>query len=297
MRRYIGIDVGGTKVKHGVVLEDGSIVKKGMYDTRVQSLDDFLGDIIDVVNCYREEEEISGVAISMPGFIDNKRGIPLVCYTVKPTEGVNLKELLEEKLGIRVEVENDANCVALAEKFNGNAKECSDFICLTIGTGIGGGIYLNDKLIRGHGFKGGEFGFMITEGITEENSGFQIYSSSASMKGLIEKYKILKGLEKEYKVEGHEVFEAEEIEGDVKVLVENWIKTISYGIVNLASTLNPEKILIGGGVSSKDGFIDRINQGLDTIKWWKDISCTVECCKHENDAGIIGAVYNFICNK
>lgn len=297
MRRYIGIDVGGTKVKHGVVLEDGTIVKKGMYDTRVESLDDFLGDIIEIVNVYREDYQISGVAISMPGFIDNKRGIPLVCYTVKSVEGVNIKGLLEERLGVRVEVENDANCVALAEKFNGNAKECSDFICLTIGTGIGGGIYLNDKLIRGHGFKGGEFGFMITEGITEENQGFQIYSSSASMKGLIEKYKVLKGIDKECRIEGYEVFEVEERDEEVKSLVEDWLKTISYGIVNLASTLNPEKILIGGGVSSKNGFIGRINQCLDTIKWWKDISCTVECCSHENNAGIIGAVYNFMHNE
>lgn len=297
MRRYVGIDVGGTKVKHGVVLEDGSMIKKGMYDTKVESLDEFLGDIIEVVNIYRENYDISGVAISMPGFIDNKRGIPLVCYTVKCVEGVNIKGILEEKLGVRVEIENDANCVALAEKFNGNAKECSDFICLTIGTGIGGGIYLNDKLIRGHGFKGGEFGFMITEGINKENQGFQIYSSSASMKGLIEKYKILKDIDKECKIEGHEVFKDEEVDEDVKILVENWLKTISYGIVNLASTLNPEKILIGGGVSSKDGFIGRINECLNTIKWWKDISCTIECCKHENDAGIIGAVYNFMHNK
>lgn len=295
MKEYLALDIGGTNVKYGIVNEIGEVVKKGVYDTVVETEEKFIGDIINVFNQYKNKN-LEGLAISMPGFIDGKNGIPSVCYAINVMEGKEMKKILEEKTGIRVEVENDGKCVALAEKFTGNAIECSDFICLTIGTGIGGGIFLNNKLIRGNTFSAGEFGFMINRDITKDNEDFQTFSENSSTNSLIRRYKKYKNIDDNIIVEGKEVFENAKVDKNIEVIIKDWLKSLALGIFNLSATLNPEKILIGGGISSKEGIVEDILGELNNIKYWNDVKCKIELCKHKNDAGLIGAVYNF-CNR
>ena len=259
-------------------------------ETIQKTAEGFVNELCEIANLYKEHKDILGIAISMPGFINNIEGIPLVCSVLRFIEGYKLQEELSLRTNLKVRIENDANCVALAEKFSGNARECEDFICITIGTGIGGGIYLNNKLIRGKQFKGGEFCYMITK----DKAGYQKLNENSSMTALIKMYKEYKNISAMEKVLGSDIFKEAEKDEDIKAIINEWYGNIARMIYNVSSMLNPEKILIGGGVSAREELISELQNALNEIPWWKHVSCTIEKCKHENDAGLIGAAYNFI---
>ncbi|MBM7652836.1 ROK family protein [Neobacillus cucumis] len=284
----ISFDVGGTEVKHGLLLEDGTILRKDRYNTRSKNLEMFLQDMIDTIDLYTKDHTVSGVAISLPGIIDPNTGYSKQAGAVTALDKQNLKELLESRIPLRVEIENDGNCAAIAEKVSGNAINCTDFICLTIGTGIGGGIYINGNLLHGHSFQSGEFGFMLTPASWDGS----VLNNNASTTGLIHSYKKLKG--KKDKISGETVFLEAVKHKSVRKLIDEWAKNISYGIYNLAATLNPQKILIGGGVTAQPDLLNKINQQLEQFYWWKAIKVPVERCLHQNDAGMLGAMYHFI---
>lgn len=290
MRKIISIDVGGTFIKYGLVDEAGNVLCKNKMETIQKTAEGFVNELCEIANLYKEHKDILGIAISMPGFINNIEGIPLVCSVLRFIEGYKLQEELSLRTNLKVRIENDANCVALAEKFSGNARECEDFICITIGTGIGGGIYLNNKLIRGKQFKGGEFCYMITK----DKAGYQKLNENSSMTALIKMYKEYKNISATEKVLGSDIFKEAEKDEDIKAIINEWYGNIARMIYNVSSMLNPEKILIGGGVSAREELISELQNALNEIPWWKHVSCTIEKCKHENDAGLIGAAYNFI---
>ncbi|WHY85673.1 ROK family protein [Neobacillus novalis] len=290
-KKYIAFDVGGTKVKHSVMFEDGTIIEKGQYNTLTSDLDQFLSEMVFTVEEYKYSHQVSGIGISMPGFIDITTGYSETAGNVAALKGKNIKSLLEERVDIPVEVENDGNCVALAELLNGNAIDSKNFICVTIGTGIGGGIVIDGKILHGHSFRGGEFGFMITE---RGNKGKEIWHHNGATSSLINDYKKLKGINIEENLEGHVIFEEAVHDGQVNHLIENWLNHVSSGIFNLAVTLNPEKILIGGGVSAQNELIERIEAKLEQLDFWKDFRVPITICKHRNDAGMLGAVKHFL---
>lgn len=292
MNKYIAFDIGGTNVKHGIVNEIGEVLEKGQYSINVDTLEKFIDDLVNVINEYRRKVDVQGIGISMPGIIDPYMGGPSICYAIRVAENQSITKILEEKTGLKVSVENDGNCVALAEKFNGNAQECNNFICVTVGTGIGGGLFLNNKLYRGN-FTAGEFGYMINNGLSDKNKGYQTYSENASTISLVRRYKEYKNIPNDVNVEGEEVFNAAKSDDKVKAIIDEWYKCIAYGILNVTSLLSPDKVLIGGGISQREDFIENINKALDEIPWWSDIKTKVEKCKHMNDAGMVGAIYNF----
>ncbi|PKG21901.1 ROK family protein [Niallia nealsonii] len=290
MKKYIAFDIGGTKVKHGIILEDYTIFSQDTYPTKCHDLDFFLNDMLNTIYMYTKLHKISGIAISLPGYIDTQTGYSEKAGSITALNKQNLKELLEKEIHLRVEIENDGNCVALAEKLNGNAVDCTDFICMTVGTGIGGGIFINNQILPGTNFRGGEFGFMITRG---EQSNRNIMHHNASTSSLINEYKQLKGIDVGEDISGEEVFLEAQKNPEVKLLIDYWLKCISYGIFNLAVTLNPQKILIGGGVSGREELISEIYAYLEEIEYWKEFKIPIQLCKHKNNAGMLGALYHF----
>jgi beta-glucoside kinase len=294
VKKYICFDIGGTKVKHGLLLENGTILSKDSYYTQSTNLEMFLKEMVDTITMYTRNNNVSGVAISLPGFINPHSGYSERAGAITALDNQNLKKLLESRISLQVEIENDGNCAALAEKISGNAKDCTDFICVTLGTGIGGGIFIDGKLLHGHSFRGSEFGFMITQAGKYDGD---ILQSNASTTALIKSYKKLKGISEHEKINGEKIFLESDKNKSVRRLIDDWVRNISYGIFNLASTLNPQKILIGGGVIAQQGLLSNINNHLDQLYWWKVIKIPVESCKHQNDAGMIGALYHFIQNQ
>lgn len=291
MAYYIVFDVGGTKTKHGVMNRNGELITSGDYETNCRQLKRFLEDMENVVKEYQRTWDIKGIAMSLPGFVDSQTGYTEFAGAIIALNGQNVKTLLEEKTSLRVEVENDANCAALAEKFSGHAKECDSFICMTLGTGVGGGIFAGGELVRGASFRGGEFGMMLTE---TENGQFTTLNSSASTAGLIRSYKEQQGIPQSQQIDGQEIFEKAKHDPAIEKMIDQWYKRIAIGIYNVATVLNPEKILIGGGVSARPDLIPNIEKHLHTLHAWKNIQVTLETCYYFNQAGMMGALYHFL---
>ncbi|MGY4690967.1 ROK family protein [Salibacterium sp. K-3] len=287
MKQYIVFDFGGTTTKHGVVKEDGIFLEKSSYKTNIEEFLIFKSDLFSVINVYLRKYAIDGIAISMPGFIDTETGYSEFAGAIKELNGKNLKTMMEEHFPIKVEIENDGNCAALAEKFNGNAVDCKSFICFTVGTGIGGGIFLNGSIWHGASFRGGEFGYMVTEGNNKN------LHENASMKSLIKEYKEILEISEETPIDGEEIFEKAKTDAKVHDLLDHWLRRMAHGIFNLTAVLNPEKILIGGGVSEQKGLEQEIMRRIEELEWWQYVSTTIETCKHKNDAGMLGALYHF----
>ncbi|SHE91477.1 ROK family protein [Clostridium fallax] len=288
MENLIGIDIGGTYIKYGILDKSGNILKKDKKETPKKDIKDFIDFLTNIIKEYKKEENIIGVGISIPGFIDSKKGIPLVCSNLRFIENIRIKDILEEKINLPVKLENDANCVALAEKFNGNAINCSDFVCITVGTGIGGGIYINNKLVSGKTFKGGEFCYMITR----EEKGYERANENSSMMALINMYKDYKGINKE--ISGYDIFKEAEFDENVRYIIDKWYSNLARLIYNISSVLNPEKVLIGGGISAREDLVSNLEIQLNKIECWHFIEAKIEKCKHRNDSGLIGAAYNFL---
>lgn len=231
----------------------------------------------------------------MPGVIDTEREYMITGGALTDLDSFAFKDELEKYIGLPVELENDVNCVALAEKWKGNAKNCNNFICMTIGTGVGGAIFINNKLIRGNNFSAGEFGFMLLD--KRENYSEKTLSMLGSVKGgLIQTYAKEKKLDWK-NLSGEKIFELAEIGDEIaKKVIEEFYNTISHSIYNLAIIFNPEKILIGGEITKRYEFIEKIEKKVYKIKEqiYPLKFPKIERCKFLNDSGKIGAVYHFI---
>lgn len=291
MGRYLGIDVGGTEIKYGIFDENGNefIEESGS----VKSVRDDLDKIIDILSrIIKSAKEIDGVGISIPGGVDNENGVIIEGGAIPVLAGVDLIGILNEKTGFSVAIENDANCVVLAEKWIGNGKDCSSFVCMTIGTGIGGGMFINNKIHVGKNFFAGEFGYIIIEDFEDYNN-IPTLSFSSATEPLLKQVALAKKIKFE-DINGLKVFEM--IENGDEVVIEayrKWLRKLCIGINNVGFSIDPEKFLIGGGVSGAPRLIPDIKEELRKINPYTE-SWKIETCKHFNSSGKIGAVYNYL---
>lgn len=307
-RLYLGIDIGGTAVKMGIVNEEGDIVSKvGEYSVNFDGYKTpIIETIVKSVNDLLAKNGIgasalSGIGVSATGGINSKTGrVEGSAGHIDNWLGTNIKERLEKDFGVKTEVINDANAAALGEMWKGAARGLSDVVVVTIGTGVGGGIIINSKVLIGQKGFAGEVGHIPLNSAGEMcscgNRGcLEYYGSMRALarevKAAIEKGEIT-GLDRD-RVNGRAIFE-EVKKGNAMVLkyVDEWQNNIASGIVGLVHIFNPEMVLIGGGVSKqKELFIDRIRDkvlGRVMKNFAKDLR--IEAAELGNDAGLIGAV-------
>lgn len=292
---YLSFDVGGTQTKYSLIDQKGKIIESGNVPTQ-DSKDVIFERVKEVVEKFKNlNYSIEGLAFSMPGVIDVERGHMITGGALYDLYDFPFKSELEKYIGIPVELENDVNCVALAEKWLGNAKDLNNFLCLTVGTGVGGAIFVNGEMLRGANFAAGEFGFMITD--RRENYEEASLSMSGSVRGgLLQTYARKKGISWE-ELSGEKIFELAQEGDEIAIqVIDDFYTSLAYSIYNLSVSLNPEKILIGGEITKREEFIDTVEKKVQIIK--KDV-CPLdmpklERCKFLNDSGKIGAVYHFM---
>jgi len=303
MDYFLSFDIGGTAIKYGILNEQGEILKQGKLVTP-STLSAFIESIISIKEKFNNQYKLLGVAFSMPGFVNTQTGYLSTAGAIKYLYDFDFKKILSDKLALPVELDNDVNCVALAEKWQGNAQTSSDFLCVTIGTGIGGAIYLNNQLIRGHNYMAGEFGYTLTANIFSANDKQVTLSNQASVwEGLRARYAKLHGKMEVENITGEGIYQWA-AQGDKLAIqtINEFYEAIAMGLYNLTFTLNPEKILIGGAISQRDEIYlaikQKFQQILDYQNNLKTFSVeqlvTIEPCKFNNDSGLIGAVYHFI---
>ncbi len=287
--QYFAIDIGGTGVKYGIVTNEGDILSSGQFPTTdYNDISDLLEKIYELIT----PNEISGIAISCTGKIDEKTGV--IVGGVKIMEnwiGTPLKAIFEEKFKLPVYVNNDVKCVGLSELWLGAGKSTDSFMCIAVGTGIGGAIIDNGKLVSGENNFAGEIGHTILE--------FDGLPCKCGKKGCFEQYGSMNALirfteaETGCKLNGKEIF-TKALDGD-KIyieIIEKWIEHIARGIANAIILLNPKTIVIGGAVSvQKEMFLDKLELAIKKylLPEYEDVNFMP--ATNFNNSGMLGAVY------
>ena len=303
MKFYLSFDIGGTNLKFGVLNEQGKILQRGKVQTELSG-DAIINSIVAIKEKYAPLYSFAGVAFSVPGFVNIETGYLKTGGAIKDFYNFDFKQILMEKLALPVELDNDVNCVAMAEKWQGNAQTSKNFLCMNIGTGIGGAIFLNDQIIRGHQYMAGEFGYMLTENIFSCDDKQVTMSDTASvMDGLRRRYIKQKGDLTLEQVSGEDIYHlAAQGDAIAQQTIEQFYQSLAMGLYNLTFILNPEKILIGGAISERSEIFTAIKQNFQKILDFQNDLQTfsveqlvkIENCKFNNDSGLIGAVYHFI---
>ena len=279
----LAIDIGGTMIKYGLVSFDGKILSTDKIKTEAsKGLNNILNKIDNIFKRYKENNPV-GIAVSGTGQINGMIGKVIGGNPIIPNWiGTNLVEILEEKYNLPIVLENDVNCVALGEKWIGAGKDLSNFICLTIGTGIGGGIILNNQLFRGENFVAGEFGHILIK-----KGEFEQFASTTALIRLVKERtgKTLNGKEI-FDLEKKEILEYQEV-------ISEWIENLTDGLSSIIYCFNPANIILGGGVIEQgEPLINRIKNSLfKKIGLQFKEKLNIIQAKLGNNAGMIGASY------
>ncbi|WP_312258433.1 ROK family protein [Romboutsia ilealis] len=288
---YIVFDIGGTSIKYSIMTNDSEFIESDSIETPQQGEGKTQKILVDIINDYKTKYDIKGVAMSVPGGIDDDGYIHFMGQ-VKDLQCMYLNKYIKEHTGLNCIYDNDVNCVAMAEKYKGNAVDNKNFVCITIGTGIGGGIFINNQLYRGYRGMAGEFGINILEHRLSrlEDISMKTFSRLGSTYNLIDRVNKLKNSN----LDGIQVFELAKEDKDVQELIEDFYFSLAVGVYNIVYNFAPEKILLGGGVSSREDLIENINRYLNLLNPEILDMVTISTCKFQNDSGKIGALYKYL---
>ena len=249
----IAIDIGGTTIKIATWINKK--LKMIFTIDTPNDLETFYNELSNAVNEIKASNKIDGVAISSPGAVNKKTGVIEGASALPYIHNFKIVPELEKRFGLPVSIENDANCAALAELVAGSAKDCSSMAFLVIGTGVGGSIIINNQIWHGAHLYGGEFGFMIIDG--------QQLSALASPVSMAKRYNEKTGKD----FDGKTVFEL----ADTDDLVaqeerDKLIHALATAIYNIQHSFDPEKIIIGGGISQNQELIPLLNDEISKIR-------------------------------
>ena len=312
----LGIDLGGTNIVAGVVDENFNIVATAKRKTNCprpadEILDDMAAVALEAVEAAGlKKEDIEAAGVGSPGAIDPVNGV--VCFSNNlEFYNVPMAEMLKERTGFDFYLENDANAAAYGEYIAGAGKGTNNFMMITLGTGVGGGIIIDGKLYSGSNYAGAELGHVVISMDGEMCScGRQgCWEAYASATALIRQTKqaMIKYPESiMWKLCGNDInavngltaFEAMR-QGDSagKAVVDKYIYYIAVGIANNINIFQPDVICMGGGVSKEgDNLIIPIKEFVNGDNFARNIDkkAEIKTATLGNDAGIIGAAY--LCN-
>lgn len=309
----LGIDLGGTNIVAGVVDENYKIIATAKCKTNCprpveEIVDDIAAVSLEAVkNAGLEAKDIISAGVGSPGAIDSGNGIVVCAYNLDFFD-VPLAPLLKEKTGIDFYLGNDANAAAYGEFLAGAGKGASDFVMITLGTGVGGGVIIDGKIFSGSNFAGTELGHTVIqmngEPCTCGREGcFEAYASATGLIRQTKQAMIRYPKSKMWDIVNGDInavngltsFDAMR-QGDeaAKTVVDNYIKYISVGSANLINIFQPEIFCIGGGISKEgDNLILPLKKIIDGENFARNFEKLVEIKAAElgNDAGIIGAAY------
>lgn len=310
---YLGIDLGGTNIAAGVVDEAYQIIGRGERKTNMPRpaeaiVDDMAAAARDAVaDAGLSIPQITGCGVGSPGSVNSVEGIVYhsnnLDFNMLP-----LKKMIEERLNVNCLVHNDANAAALGEMLCGAGKGTSSFVAITLGTGVGGGVIINNSMLTGSNFAGGELGHTVIEVDGE--------TCTCGQKGCWEAYASATGLIRQTKrkmeqcpdskmweiaernggkVNGRTAFDAMRA-GDVaaKAVVDQYCTYVACGVTNMVNIFQPEVLCIGGGISKEgETLLQPVRAYVEKNHFSKNIAqqTVIKAAELGNDAGIIGAAF------
>lgn len=308
---YIGIDLGGTNIAAGLIDKEGRILHKDSVKAKAdRHYSEIIKDMAELskkvtLDAGYTPEEIEWVGIGSPGSCDNENGI-LIYANNLGFLNTPMRAEFQKHFDVPVYMANDADCAAYGEAMVGNAKGTDSSVTVTLGTGIGGGIIIDRKIVSGYNFCGGELGHMvICMGGEQCSCGkkgcWEAYASATALvrqtKQAMEEnpdslmWKEAPSLED---VSGRTAFDAAK-KGDVlaQKVVDTYLYYVSVGISNIVTIFQSEKVLIGGGISNEGEYIlEPIRKYVGEHDYCKtDKKTQIAKAALANDAGIIGAAF------
>ena len=311
MTKRIGIDVGGTNVKIALVDGEGKIIYSNSvptyaqmgYEYTVNNIKQAIRDLMKETNT--DAKEIEGIGFDFPGQVDYKTGVVKLAPNIPGWVNVPIAQMIEEEFNIPTRIDNDVRCAALGELKFGAGKGCENFVCITVGTGIGSGLVINGQLVRGAANAAGEIGHIKLQ----MNGGpicgcgdtgcLEAFASGPSIVAMAQEY--LKGGKStkfremagaDGEITPYIVAKAAEAGDPVAKRIFEIVGTyIGMGLVSVINLLNPEKVIIGGGVAAAGDLL--LAPIRKTIKERAMVVAgnSVEIVPAElgNSAGVIGA--------
>lgn len=307
MKKYgFGVDIGGTTCKIGLFETTGTLLEKWEIPTRTENGgENILPDVAASIATKMVEKEIpkgeiQGIGIGVPGPVTSE-GVVLRCVNLG-WDVLNVAKDMTERTGFTVKVGNDANVAALGEMWQGGAKGHTDVVLVTLGTGVGGGIITDGQIVTGTKGAGGEIGHIIVNPSETE-------ACNCGQKGCLEQYASATGIVRMAKrklekkstktvlrdvnpLTAKDVFDAAKA-GDAvaEEIVDEVMQILGETLANIARVVNPEVVVIGGGVSKAGSIItDRVKKYYDNRSFNSCLDAHFELATLGNDAGIYGCV-------
>lgn len=308
----IGIDLGGTNIVAGVVDKNYNLIATARCKTNApRPADEIIGDMARmsreaVKSANLTMDDIDGIGVGCPGACNLDTGI------VERAENLDfinepVQEKLQSLLGKPVSLENDANAAAYGEMLAGAAKGTRHALCITLGTGVGGGAIVDGHIIAGHNFAGGELGHtvIVMDGEPCSCGRRGCWEAYASATGLIRQTKAAMGAHKDSamwqlsengtRVNGRTAFDAMRAGDETgKQVVEQYIRYLACGLTNMVNIFQPEVLCIGGGISHEgETLLAPVREIVEKEQFAQTSASKTRIVAAElgNDAGIIGAAY------
>jgi len=311
MAYYIGIDLGGTNIVAGIVDDKYNILFKESVKTNLprsaeEIVDSMVNTVRKILDCaHLLMEDICWIGVGVPGSVNKESGIIEYANNLE-FYNIPLKKMLEEKLNNEVYIENDANAAAFGEYLAGSGRGCNSLIAITLGTGIGGGVVLNRKILTGCNYAAAEIGhFVIKYDGIDCNCGrrgcFEAYASATALIRMTKeamKKNVNSAMWKMCQedietVNGKTVFDAMYMGDKVAIeIIKEYCYYLGVGITNIINIFQPEILCIGGGISEQGdalinpikSYVEAHHYSLNAVKQTKIVIAELG-----NDAGIIGA--------
>lgn len=293
--KHLVLDIGGSAIKYAIITEKIEFLEKGKIPTPLDCIESLVNVIGELYDKYKDEVE--GIAISMPGLIDSKNGYARTGGMLRYNDDKYIVKILQERCPTKITIENDAKCAALAEVWNGSLKDYDDGIVVVLGSGVGGAIVKDRKILRGKHFFAGEFSYIWTDTNSEKyeiENWWGYVNGCATLNGTVAE---VKKLPKEV-VDGFKVFElVNSGDEDALNILDKFTFQLAAQIYNLHCVLDTEIVAIGGGISEQDILIEYVKKNIKKIfdRTPYDLPrVEIVRCKYRNDANLIGALYNFL---
>lgn len=278
-------DIGGTAVKYGLY-QAGALQGTHSFPTP-STWEKMKADLYSIYQEY-SQEEIKGIALSSPGSVDVDQGVIHGISAVPYIHEFPIVEELEALFALPVTIENDANCAALAELAFGVARQAQNVLFFVIGSGIGGAVVINRTLHKGRNLFGGEFGYMMM-------GDHRTLSQSASPVHVAKDFSKQENLS--LALTGKELFErAEGGDQQAQQALEGLYDALARGIFNASLVLNPDLVVLGGGISRRSDLVTRVQEKISILKEEteaRELEVNLQVCQYFNDANLLGAVAHF----
>lgn len=309
---YLGIDLGGTGIKIGMVDETGKIVYSSSCPTRAnegyKAIAEDMAKLIEetLKETNKEVTDIKSIGIGVPGCVDNAKGEVIYTANIDMLHAPLAVEL-KKYYDLPVYLANDADCAALGEYFALNDENVKNLIAITLGTGVGGGIIIDGKIFAGSNSVAGELGHMVIKSGGEKCGCGRCgcWEAYASATAIIRETKraikenpdslLAKNAKEEGEVNGKTAFDAAWAGCEVaKKVVDEYFTAIAEGLTNIVNIFQPQAIVIGGGVSRQgDKLLNPIKEHVYKYCYGSGLVdvAKISIAQLGNDAGIVGAAF------